>query len=188
MRHTPGHIDNPDAYQAGAERRIAANAHKTWLTLVPRAAEAKEFLETARLNDFLMKMRDSLETFGKLTQGQHAAVLRAIDQRKAERAQAREPAAVGQYVGALGVRMTLILTVRTMKRVDGDFGVRYFYLCETPEGATVVYAGSSYLAPTVGSTITLVATIREHGQRGGRARTVIQRPKLVANTPMKGTT
>lgn len=179
MRHTPGHIDNPDAYQAGAERRIAANAQKTWLTLVPRAAEAKEFLETARLNDFLTKMREALETFGKLSQGQHAAVLRAIDQRKAERAQAREPAAEGQYVGALGVRMTLTLTVRTMKRVDGDFGVRYFYVCETPEGATVVYGGSCYLAPTVGTTVTVLATIHEHGQHKGRAQTVIQRPKMI---------
>lgn len=179
MRAIPDHIENPDAYAAGTDRRIAANVLKTWLEVVPRAGQAKEFLETARLSDFLQKMRTGLETFGKLTPAQLAAVLRTIDERKAERERASAPPAAGQHVGTLGERATLTLTVRTMRRYDGDFGVSYFFICETAEGATVVYGGTCLIAPTEGATVTLAATIHEHGQHKGHAQTVIKRPKLV---------
>lgn len=178
--NVPEHVEHPSAYIDAANARIRANARKTFEKL-PRAIEASDFLQYGGARGgFLEKMAKTLNEFGKLSEGQLLAVLRIIDDRKAEQERRHQPVAGGKYVGEVGKRSIMTLTAKRMFRHDDPEGVRYFFICETPEGATVVYGGSVAIVGNEGESVTVKATVKEHGQRKGYPQTVIQRPKVQA--------
>lgn len=137
----------------------------------------------AASGDFYRKMADSLNEWGRLTPGQERAVLEMIarsEARVAERAAAQAAkAATAQHVGTVGERATLTLTVGHVHTFEGRFGTTFILVCETPDRNVVVYKGGSPFAAK-GETVTVKATIAEHGARDGVAQTIIKRPKVEA--------
>ena len=140
--------------------------------------------------DFFSKMRDSLEEWGGLTEGQTKAVLGMIERaekRLAEREefkQAKRESA--KHVGTVGERRDFDLTVKLVTGFDTQFGYTTVQIMEDAEGNVHVYKGSSPLLvfdgdindiANKGDRVQFKATIKAHDMRDGVAQTVLSRPK-----------
>jgi hypothetical protein len=137
-------------------------------------------LVRASFGEFRSKMIQSELDWGRLTKGQEQAVLRMIDKAK-ERIAARDAAkdekrATAKHVGTVGERRDFTLTVKFTTAYETQFGVTHVHVMEDVEGNVVVYKGSKVIGEK-GETITVKATIKEHGERDGIAQTIISRPK-----------
>lgn len=86
--------------------------------------------------------------------------------------------AASGFVGAVGDKVTLTVTVERIVGFKTAFGNQYIYICRTDGGNIVTYKGTAHIAGT-GETVTLIATVKEHTVYNGAKQTVIQRPKLV---------
>lgn len=82
------------------------------------------------------------------------------------------------YLGTIGKRRDFTLYLRRMFRKETDWGARYFYVCDSEGGGTVVYSGSVYLGEER-TTVTLSAVVKDHRKHRERyPETVIWHPKL----------
>ena len=128
-------------------------------------------------------MAQAYDSFGKLTEGQVNAVRKCIVQREERRAEwANEKAALDAkraHVGTVGQKATMTITVVHLVILEGMYGTTYIHICEDADQNVVIYKGNSSAIPGKGHTVTVTATIKEHGVRDGVKQTVIQRPKLV---------
>ena len=186
-------IENMAAWKAARKRNIIANARKTWTANTARANEIVDAIDSGRLYDgygnvsygegFMGSMARALDNFGKLTPKQSEAVLKGIDSRAAKRAEwASEKAALDAkraFVGTVGQKVTMTLTVVHIIVLDGMYGSTYIHICEDADQNVVIYKGNSHAFPCKGETATVTATIKEHGVRDGVKQTVIQRPKVL---------
>jgi hypothetical protein len=197
-------IEHPDAYAAATKRHIIANARKTWLANTPRAHEILDAADAGREYDnhgresykdgFMGSMAYALDTFGKLSPKQCEAILKGVDARAAKKAEwANERAALDakrQHVGTVNQKITLTLTICHIVVLDGMYGTNYIYIMEDADKNVVIYKGTSDAVAwtpegTVrvkGDTLTITATVKEHGVRDGVKQTIIQRPKAVVTT------
>ena len=104
-------------YEAGVRRRILANARKTQpqklAEFTETYPEVVRFLMDGRFGqgvfaDLMIKFRDQLDTFGRLSARQAAVVQKAVERRKAAQAKFAEKAAqdakVSQHIGQVGER------------------------------------------------------------------------------------
>lgn len=191
------HIQHEAAYENAIKRNILANARKTWLKNTPRAEEIETALVAGRLyehgqmsytDNFIGQMARSLDTYGKLTEKQCAAVIKGIEARAARKAEwADKQAALNanrQYVGTVGEKITLTLTLKRKVWFDTDYGSSCICICEDADGNVVIYKGTSAVFTSVGeghieagSVVKVTATVASHGVREGVKQTVIQRPK-----------
>lgn len=135
--------------------------------------------------DFLNKMRESLEQWGGLTEGQHRAVRKCYD-RAVENLRSREERRTAsiqadrdnsKFVGTVGERIDMTLLCEKQFYFEGTFGATYINLCRDPDNNVVVYKGSN--AWTQGVTVKVKATIKAHETRDGIAQTIIARPKVL---------
>lgn len=134
--------------------------------------------------EFLDNMRESINEWGGLTDGQHVAVRKSYQRaqenyrERAERrlAKIENDRSVSKHVGVLGTRREFTLICEKQFSFDGVYGTTYLNLCKDEEGNVVVYKGSN--AFTENMTITIVATVKAHEERDGVAQTVIARPKV----------
>lgn len=186
-------IEHPAAWEAGRKRNILMNARKTWLENTPRALEILDATEAGRVysdhgnmsykEGFMGSMASALDTFGKLTPKQSEAVLKGIDSRAAKKAEwATEKAALNAnraFVGTVGQKVTMTLSVVHIIVLDGMYGSTYIHICEDADQNVVIYKGNSHAFPCKGETATVTATIKEHGVRDGVKQTIIQRPKVL---------
>jgi hypothetical protein len=195
-------IENPVAYHNAVKRNIIANAQKTWRANTERADEIESVLTDGIVynsrgdfmgygDDFMGKMAESFYTYGKLSLKQSEAVLKGIDARAARRAEwADKKAAIDakrEHIGTVGEKITLTLTVAHVVILDGAFGTTFIYIMEDADKNVVIYKGTSTavlfkpegIARGKGDTLTIIATIKEHGVREGVKQTIIQRPKAV---------
>ena len=188
-------IENPVAYENAIKRNILANAQKTWRANTPRAEEIESVLTDGIIyNDngaFMGSMARAFYTFGKLSPKQSDAVLKGIDARAARKAEwADKKAAIDatrQHIGAVGEKITLTLTIGHIVVLDGAFGTTYIYIMEDADKNVVIYKGNSAVVAWTpegqprgkGDTLTITATIKEHGVRNSVKQTVILRPKAV---------
>lgn len=190
-------IENPVAYHNAVKRNIIANAQKTWRANTERAGEIEIALTAGIIynsygdfmgygDNFMGKMAESFYVYGKLSPKQCEAILKGIDARAARRAEwADKKAAIDakrEHVGTVGEKITLTLKVVHIVELDTAFGVNYIFICEDENQNTIIYKGKSSAMPGKGETVTVVATIKEHGVRDGVKQTVIQRPKAVEVT------
>jgi hypothetical protein len=106
-------------------------------------------------------------------------LLTRIETRAARKAEIAASNATKRHVGVVGTRTRLTLTIGFLKGFDSMYGTVYIHLMEDAEGNVVVYKGSCILGEK-GQTITLDASIAEHGEREGQKQTIIKRPKVVA--------
>jgi len=191
-------IEHKAAWEAGRKRNILANARKTWLANTPRAHEILDATEAGRngresYNDnFMGSMARALDTFGKLSPKQCEAILKGIDMRAAKKAEwASKQAALDakrQHVGTVGQKITLTTTIRHIVVLEGMYGTSYLYILEDADMNVVIYKGNSNVVGWTpegavrgkGDTLTITATVKEHGVRDGVKQTVIQRPKAAA--------
>jgi hypothetical protein len=112
-------------------------------------------------------------------QGFLVKLLGQIDTRAARDAERAAKAAASQHVGVVGDRHRFVLCVRIVRSFESMYGMTYLHVCDDANGNTVVYKGSKELAAR-GETVTVDATVSEHGEREGAKQTIIKRPKIVA--------
>ena len=193
-------VEHPDAYAAAVKRNILNNAMKTWRANNPRWPEILEAVEAGRVynlgrmsyaDNFMGSMAMSLDTYGKLSPKQCEAVLKGIDARAAKRAEwADQKAALDakrEHLGTVGEKITLTLTICHMVVLHGDYGTTFIYIMEDADHNVVIYKGTSTAVGWTpegavrvkGDTLTVTASVKEHGVRDGVKQTVIQRPKAV---------
>lgn len=177
-------IRNEVAYEKGIKRSIIANARKTWIANTPRSSEIITALTAGFAygggyeDNFIGKMAETLDTYGKLTEAQSAAVLKGIDARAAKRAEWAAEAGKSQHIGTVGEKITLTLTCVHIVSFESQFGMVYINICKDGAGNTVVYKGNAKGFPDKGDTATITATVKAHEERNGVKQTAILRPKL----------
>lgn len=190
FNHT-GRVRDQQQYDAGIQNHIRENARigrqRRWLAADPtRDALIKGLYAAAnraREGSFVVKMVDAYCEWGSLTEGQERAVRRIVEQ-NAERdqqrvaARARE-AETSQHIGTVDKRQDFTLTIRVVLDFENDFGTMHIHIMHDANGNVVVYKGSVVLGEK-GETITVKATVKEHGVREGVRQTIISRPKVLA--------
>ena len=200
MAYTLANIENPVAYENAIKRNIIANAQKTWRANNERASEIESALVVGIVcndrgdfagytDDFMGSMAQSFYKYGKLSPKQCEAILKGIDARAARKAEWADKKAaldaVRQHLGTVGEKITLTLTIGYIVVLDGIYGTNFIYIMEDADNNLVIYKGTSDAVGwtpegTVrvkGDTLTIIATVKEHGARDGVKQTVIQRPK-----------
>jgi hypothetical protein len=192
-------IENEAAYYAAAKRNIIANAMKTFRKTHEDAEAIEAAIDAGRVYDdrgnftyadgFIGSMARSFDTYGKLTPNQVAAIRKGIESRAARKAEWADKQATAndhlQHLGAVGEKIILTLTIKKFITFDSAYGVQQLAILEDADRNVVIYKGNSrainnnangsYTAE--GDTITITATVKEHGVRNGVKQTVIQRPK-----------
>lgn len=129
----------------------------------------------AKKGDFFQSLSEQFAKRGSLSDAQVASLVRI-------RAQDAERAATGsasQHVGVVGDRHRFVLNVRLVRSFESMYGIIWLHVCEDADNNVVVYKGSKELAAR-GETVTVDATVSEHGEREGVKQTIIKRPKIVA--------
>lgn len=121
-------------------------------------------------NEFLAKMKDSMERFGSLTEGQQAAALKVMDR----------PAVVAasRHIGSIGERVKIAGTVELSRciyhgsdRYDPD---RWMTKIRTQGGAVLTWFGSYGLRE---GAIQGSATVKAHQEYQGERQTLIANPR-----------
>ena len=128
-------------------------------------------------------MRDSVNEWGGLTEGQTNAVLEMIDRseaRAAERAKSREEARQADaeksgWIGEIGQRRVFDLTIRLVVEMEGMYGFSYLHVMHDADGNVVVYKGTNRLGEK-GNAVSVKATVKDHDTRDGVKQTKISRP------------
>ena len=129
--------------------------------------------------DLLRKLAADLDECGGLSDKQTQIVRDALARQEkfvAERkAKFAAQDANSQHVGTVGKRDTFTLTVQWVKYFEGAFGATYIHGLKDAAGNVVIYKGSKCLGER-GATVTVKATVKEHGERDGVKQTIISRP------------
>jgi hypothetical protein len=133
--------------------------------------------------DFLNKMRGTIEEWGGLTDGQHAAVAKSFANakdklagREVARAEANAADRNTCHVGTVGERRDFELTAERTHSFDGQFGTTYITIFRDADNNVIVYKGN--LAFGRGEKVRGKATIKAHDVRDGVPQTIIARPKF----------
>ena len=190
-------IENEMKYEAAIERNIRANASKTrrasWIATAD-GQRADDFLfqygefdytnthhpvVKAALGDFYEAMRDNVLEWGGLTDAQTRAVIGMITRAEARvagfAAKRAEEAAGSNWIGTVGERRDFTVTIRHIVTMEGVYGTSYLHILNDAQGNVVIYKGTKCLGDR-GETLTVKATIKEHGEREGVKQTKIARP------------
>lgn len=192
---TNAFIDNEAAYEAAIARNIRENrrkgGEKRFRAAFEDAQALIDFVE-ARVSDaqvsfyaewgraledasFIDACYAGLKTFGGLTEKQALAVRNIIAKNAERKAAYRAEALTKVHVGTVGERREFTLTVVHIHAFEGQFGYVFINILNDAEGNVVVYKGSKELGEK-GATLTLKATVKEHGERDGVKQTIIARP------------
>jgi hypothetical protein len=154
--------------------------------LAPILADTRVSTGARRMfvEDVLRKGRQ----FGRLSDKQLAA-LRAVPAKEAARAereaQRQVEAAKSDYVGEVGQRLELTVTVEHKAEIDhgphAQFS-RYFYITTMVDDQAncVVIKSSTFCQYEPGDRLTMKATVKAHDEYHGRKQTVVQRPKVTS--------
>jgi hypothetical protein len=86
--------------------------------------------------------------------------------------------ATSAFVGAVGDKIEMILTIERVIPIDTQFGTTYINLCRDQQGNAVTYKGNSNIGE-VGEVSNVRATVKEHTVYNGVNQTIIQRPKVL---------
>jgi hypothetical protein len=184
-------IEHPVAYAAAVSNNIRFNAQKTFYrthedaeTLVNTVMDGAE-----RGNAFFVSLLAGYNQYGRLTEGQVAAVRRTIEKtaaRKAEwAAKNAEKNLTRVHIGEVGKRMNVKLTCKKVITYNRpqfhyyDNGVGYINIAEDEAGNVFVYRGESAGFPNEGETAMVKFTVKEHAVYNGTPQTVINRPSIV---------
>lgn len=175
--------------QAGVQSRRAARQEQVAVERAQRAADRQVATQAwrdansalvARLvaytgtNDFLRGMIQNLADWGNLSTRQAEATescFAVIDRLEAARAN-------GQFIGAVGDKVILTITVERIIVLETQFGTNYINIARDEKGNAVTYKGCTDIGGK-GDTTTIKASIKEHTVYNGVKQTVLQRPKVL---------
>jgi len=158
----------------------AAGLSQAWEIYTATNADGHRWEENT-IGDIVGK----LVKYGSISDKQQAFIgnlLTKIEGRTAIDAQRAIAKAASQHVGVEGERRDFTLTVKAVPSFDSAFGTVYVHICRDEAGNTVIYKGKEIAEK--GQTVTLKATIKQHGERDGEKQTIIARPanvKVVAS-------
>jgi hypothetical protein len=137
---------------------------------------------------FIGEMASKVASCYPLTEKQEAAVLRTLGQR-AERIEAKQ--AAGHW-GIEGKRGETEVTIRSARDFEGDYGVRYLVIMDTPDGQTLKTWASGEFGWTAARllneangapvTVTIKATVKKdggHTEYQGTPQTEVQRVTII---------
>ncbi len=137
---------------------------------------------TSEFVDLLRKLRDDLRDCGNLSDKQTQIVRDALARQEQfaveRRAKFAAQDAGSQHIGTAGKREVFTLTIQWVKYFEGAFGATYIHGLKDAAGNVVIYKGSKCLGEK-GATLTVKATVKEHGERDGVKQTIISRPAAV---------
>lgn len=126
-------------------------------------------------NTFLLSSNSNLAYWGKLSERQVEAVescFAVIDRQEAARANS-------QYIGAVGDKVTLTITVEHIIVLRSEFyGNNYITIARDEQGNAITYKGKTNIG-LKGETTTIKASVKEHSEYKGVKQTAIQRPKII---------
>jgi hypothetical protein len=175
-------IENEAAYEAAIKRNIIRNAFKTFSAKHP---DVVAFLDSQEHSGspFIKSLFTALyQQYGKLSDKQCEAVRKYItnqEVRKAEWADKRAAEkAKAEWIGDVGARIVLKLTVNHVVDLEGQFGWSGLFICTAEDGNKVIYKGTTGIGDK-GDVVTVKATVKEHGVRDGEKQTIIARPIIV---------
>lgn len=176
------YIENEEAYNAAIKAKIRRAVRAKFERENPDADDVISYLYSAdSWSPFAKSLLERYDTQGGLSVGQMGAARTMMEKdrvRQAERAAARTaPATSGRHMGNVGQREVFTLTIRKVMVMDGMYGASYLHLCADAAGNAFVYKGTSELG-NEGDTVTVKATVKEHGAYNGVAQTIINRPKV----------
>jgi hypothetical protein len=194
-------IQNEVAYDAAIKRNIIGNALKTWRANTDRADEVESAVAAGRRfndygdltgysDDFIGSIACALDTYGKLTPNQTAAVLKGIDARAARKAEWAEKQvalnASRKHIGEVGQKIKLDLIVKKVVTLEGlqfngRHGFNFIFIMEDADQNVFIYKGTSGALTDCyeNDAVSLMATVKEHSEREGVKQTIIQRPKRI---------
>lgn len=193
--NVPEGVENEAAYIRAAEARIDANRRKGAFCRWTEKHEDAQLLNDWLFNpqhplafyangDFLNKMRDAIDEWGGLTDGQHVAVRKCYQraqENSRERAERRlakieDERNTSKHIGSVGERREFTLICEKQFSFDGTYGTTYINICKDEEGNVIVYKGSNAITENI--TVVVIATVKAHEERDGVAQTIIARPKV----------
>lgn len=133
--------------------------------------------------NFCDSLREAIDNWGGLTEGQHTALAKSfakaqelLANREEARAAERAADATTNHIGTVGERIELRVTCQRVHHFDGHFGTTYINICRDADNNVIVYKGSNELKK--GKTYVGKATIKAHDRRDGVPQTIIARPKF----------
>ena len=132
--------------------------------------------EEATISDIVGK----LIRYGSISEAQTNFVrklLAQIDARAQRQAEYMARHGGSDHVGVIGDRHQFRVTIRFVKGFETMFGMSFIHVMDDAQGNVIVYKGSKELGEK-GASLSLVATVAEHGEREGIKQTVIKRPKV----------
>ena len=172
------------AAQKRADKRFAAQQAAAAAKAAERVTAEADY-RTANA-DFLSKIATLCVGDGQAFWDRLAADLlnwlRAPTERQATLVEAevakRAQNASSAFVGVLGGRQRLALTIEHIVVLESFYGTNFLTLARTGDGDVVTYKGRTNIG-CKGETVTVEAMIKDHTVYNGVNQTVIQRPRLV---------
>jgi hypothetical protein len=132
--------------------------------------------EEATICDIVIK----LIKYGSISEAQTGFIrklLVQIDARAQRQADYMARHGGSQHVGVIGDRHSFSVKIRFVKSFETAFGMLFIHVMDDAQGNVIVYKGSKELGEK-GQSLSLVATVSEHGEREGIKQTIIKRPKV----------
>jgi hypothetical protein len=132
--------------------------------------------EEATICDIVIK----LVRYGSISEAQTNFIrklLSQIDARAQRQADYMARHGGSEHVGVIGDRHQFSVTIRFVKGFESLYGMTFIHVMDDAQGNVIVYKGSKELGEK-GQSLSLVATVAEHGEREGIRQTVIKRPKV----------
>lgn len=137
------------------------------------------------LNDYLHNCR-AIARQGSVehrTAGYAASIVPTF-KRETERLQARKELPESNYVGVVGERVKLTLTVRSVRYCEGPFGATYLYLMNDAAGNDCKWFASNEDLDE-GGTYVMMCTVKKHEEYKGRKCTMLSRCAEFVEKPKK---
>ena len=105
---------------------------------------------------------------------------RAVERDLRQRAARDET--LNEWAGQVGDKITIQATVKSIRPIDGDYGVSYLYTLETPEHMSVKWFASRSALGTEcdGKVLTLTGTVKKRDEFKGIKSTTLTRVKVTA--------
>ena len=175
--------------QIGAERKSVKDRAKAQITLTEKGLTALWDIYAANVNvhtapreeSIICEVIQKMIKYGSISEAQVSfaqILLGRISGRAALMAQRAAENAASAFIGAVGDRLTLTLTLQWSKTFETQYGMLTVHGFKDPAGNIVIYKGNRIAEK--GETLTLKATVKAHEDREGTLQTIINRPKVAA--------
>lgn len=186
-------IQNEAAYDAAVKRQIFARATAKFRRETPDYEAINLYLNRGRAIDrwteavtytanFVGSFAKQLDDRGILSAKQLEIVRRmmkeAEDRKASYKAKDAELNLTRVYLGEVGKPITVTGTLKAIVEFGTDFGITKLHIFHDAAGNVIVVKGNgAFFECGKGSTVTFVATVKQHKEYQGTKQTVVNRPR-----------